>query len=75
MIDRSNLRLIKGNRHGKPSRRPIEAIHPSLLAITPAEAAEMARFKALTTARASRQQRVGQISAEVQAPEETPPAA
>lgn len=75
MIDRSNLRLIKGNRRREPSRRPVEAIHPSLLTITPAEAAEMARFKALTTAKASRQQRVGQISAEVQAPDETLPAA
>jgi hypothetical protein len=75
MIDRSNLRLIKSNRHREHSRRPVEVIHPSLLKITPAEAAEMARFKALTTAKATRQQRVGQISAEVQPPDDTPPAA
>ena len=75
MIDRSNFRLIKSNRHREPSHRPVEAIHPSLLTITPAEAAEMARFKALTTAKAIRQQRVGRISAELQAPDETPPAA
>lgn len=75
MIDRSNFRLIKCNRHREPAGRPAETIPSPLLAITPAEAAEMARFKALTKAKATRQLRVGQISAELQPPEETPPAA
>lgn len=44
-------------------------------ALTPAEAAEVARFKALTAARAARQAMIRQIMAELQETETRPPAA
>lgn len=73
MADRK-LILVKGNKAGR--RRQDQSQPLGVLpAITPAEAAEIARFKQLTMTRAARRAIVFQLMAELEAQNEVPPAA
>ena len=71
------LRLIKSGRGpmGPERQSAREQLGTIIPFITPAEVAEMARFRALTMARAARQKRMRRIMVKVLEVDELPPVA
>lgn len=71
-----NFKLIKNEKgNGVRKQEHRKTVQLSLLVISPAEAVEMNRFKALTRAKAARKQLVGRMVTTLEGPDDVPPAA
>lgn len=81
-MNKQTLKLVKGKKNKsrpaggiKPAKRRARRVTPPVPELTPAEASEAARFRALIAAKAARQAMVRRIMAELESLDDISPAA